>query len=193
MIKPTTALWQTSDYEVRSTLEVVDSPLVERMWVGTLAPGQSLSMKTADCLPVVIVDEALGVLGFAHIGWKELLGNRVSELTQALQQAGAHLDQVRVFLGPAICSKCYCDPGLKGWLKSLLFRSRKLAGVVGYQSGMYHFDLSRALSIQLERHGVRALNINDSGVCNFEAGLPSRRRNGRRGVQLITVVSRKAI
>jgi len=70
----------------------------------TRTPGIALTVRTADCLPVLLADEAGHVVAVAHAGWRGLAAG-VLEATVAAM-AVAPFD-VRAWLGPAIGKRMF--------------------------------------------------------------------------------------
>ncbi|WP_409421978.1 peptidoglycan editing factor PgeF [Pseudaeromonas sp. ZJS20] len=65
----------------------------------TRLTGQALTVMTADCLPVLLCDEAGSVVATAHAGWRGLCDGVLEQTVQAMGMPGA---QLLAWLGPAI-------------------------------------------------------------------------------------------
>ncbi len=66
-----------------------------------------IGVNTADCLPVVVVDELHGVAGVAHAGWRGAVGGVVLKMMDAMEELGAQPERMTAYLGPAICKECF--------------------------------------------------------------------------------------
>ena len=73
----------------------------------TRLPEVAVGVSTADCVPVVIVDERNGVAGVAHAGWRGALGGVVHNTIDAMLELGADVSRMDVFFGPSICCDCF--------------------------------------------------------------------------------------
>ncbi|GFI52000.1 MULTISPECIES: polyphenol oxidase family protein [Duncaniella] len=73
----------------------------------TRLPEVAVGVSTADCVPVVIVDERNGVAGVAHAGWRGALGGVVDNTVGAMLELGADVSRMDVFFGPSICCDCF--------------------------------------------------------------------------------------
>ena len=62
-------------------------------------PGKVCAVMTADCLPLLLCDEAGTVVAAAHAGWRGLAGGVVEATVKAMNVAP---EQLLVWLGPAI-------------------------------------------------------------------------------------------
>lgn len=81
-------------------------------WAGTEAdaavtttPGAVLSIRTADCAPVVL-SSADGVIGAAHAGWRGLVAGVIDSTVEAMVALGAR-GQITAVVGPHIRARCY--------------------------------------------------------------------------------------
>ena len=126
-------------------------------------PGLTLSMRFADCVPVLFHAAARGVIGIAHAGWPGVAANIVGVTVRAMSDAfGCRPRDVWAGIGPAIRVECYafgrdlaqrviaaCPPGVPV--------------VVPQPDGSVHLDLIAAVKSQLDAAGVG--DVEDSGIC----------------------------
>lgn len=61
-------------------------------------------IKTADCLPILLADRNVGVVGGIHGGWRSLAAGIIDNTLSALPVPGTEL---YAWIGPAICGRCY--------------------------------------------------------------------------------------
>ncbi|KVK88670.1 peptidoglycan editing factor PgeF [Burkholderia sp. MSMB1498] len=67
------------------------------------APGAVCVVMVADCLPVLLCDDAGRAVGAAHAGWRGLVGGIVEKTAERVAAlAGGGLDGLHAYLGPAI-------------------------------------------------------------------------------------------
>jgi YfiH family protein len=71
-------------------------------------PGILLSVQTADCLPILLVDPSHRAVAAVHAGWRGLL-QRIAEKTVGEMQRAFHLrpEELRAAIGPSIRACCY--------------------------------------------------------------------------------------
>ena len=74
----------------------------------TNVPGLLLSIQTADCLPIFLVDPKRRAIGALHAGWRGTLA-RITEKGVGLMQRhfGSRAQDLRAALGPGIHLCCY--------------------------------------------------------------------------------------
>lgn len=73
----------------------------------TKTPGLALGVLTADCVPVLLVDPAAGVIGAAHAGWKGALKGVLDSTIDAMIDLGASTSDLQAAVGPAITGASY--------------------------------------------------------------------------------------
>jgi purine-nucleoside/S-methyl-5'-thioadenosine phosphorylase / adenosine deaminase len=91
---------------VRDPPDPDDPPRVDGLV--TDRPGLALSVRVADCVPVLLADPHAGVVGCAHAGRAGLAAGVVPRTLQAMQELGAR--RVRAWVGPHVCGGCYEVP-----------------------------------------------------------------------------------
>ena len=73
----------------------------------TATPGIALSVLTADCQPVLLVDHEAGVIGAAHAGWRGALAGVLEATIAAMRDLGADPAATRAVIGPTISQRAY--------------------------------------------------------------------------------------
>jgi YfiH family protein len=66
-----------------------------------------LGILTADCVPILLIDEQAGVAGALHAGWRGVIANIASAGVCAMASIGARPGRIRAALGPAIGACCF--------------------------------------------------------------------------------------
>lgn len=67
-----------------------------------------LVVRTADCVPVLLIDHETGVIGAIHAGWRGAVGGIVPKTIQTcVEHFGSHVSQLHVAIGPSIGPCCY--------------------------------------------------------------------------------------
>ena len=85
----------------------------------TKTPGLVLTVLTADCQPVLLLEPEVGVIGAAHAGWRGALDGVLDNTVEAMVGLGAIREQIVAVIGPSISQRAYevgpefCDTFLK--------------------------------------------------------------------------------
>ena len=95
--------------------QVHGSSVVEAPWDGTpeadasvvWGAGWLLGVKTADCLPVLLVDPERRLVAAAHAGWRGTAAGVAARAVEALVTRGSRPADLLAALGPGIGPCCY--------------------------------------------------------------------------------------
>lgn len=151
----------------------------------TNVPGIILTVYTADCVPVYLVDPAHRAIGLAHSGWRGTVAKITAKTLAAMHAAyGTNAADCVCAIGPSICRDCYeisedvADAFRKAFgpaAKSLLTPTRP---------GHCLLDLWAAGRLILEDAGVPSAAIAVTDICtrcNPELLFSHRAAGERRG------------
>ena len=69
--------------------------------------GALLTVRVADCVPVLFADEEAGVIGAAHAGWRGSVGRISEECIDKMVSLGARKENIKAAIGPSICAECF--------------------------------------------------------------------------------------
>ena len=70
-------------------------------------PGLLLTVKTADCVPILLADPVRGVIGAVHAGWRGTVAGIVGEAIERMAAFGARPRDVIAAIGPCIHAECF--------------------------------------------------------------------------------------
>jgi polyphenol oxidase len=117
-------------------------------------PGSTLAIKTADCVPVLLVDERLRAVAAVHAGWRGTVAKIAPHAVAAMSQRfGSSPADLHAALGPAIGKCCY-EVG------------PEVASHFGAH-GRAHIDLIDANRAQLLAAGLPATHIYAANLCTM--------------------------
>lgn len=142
----------------------------------TSEPGIALAVLTADCVPVLFADAAAGVVAGAHAGRVGAKLGIVPRTIEAMVAAGAQVERISAFLGPAVSGRHYEVPAeMAADVEQALPGSRTTTS-----TGTPGLDLRAGIARQLSGLGVTAIDIDPR--CTVEdTDLFSYRREPRTG------------
>ena len=67
-----------------------------------------IGVKTADCLPIMLLDKKNNVIAAVHAGWRGIIKNIIGKTISTLyQKFNTKSEDILVFTGPYICENCY--------------------------------------------------------------------------------------
>ena len=120
----------------------------------TATPGVGISVRTADCFPILLVDSDTRAVAAVHAGWRGTAAGVVtSTLARMRNEFGTDAGNVYAAIGPGIGQCCY-EVGVD----------------VAQQFGMAeagHLDLAVENRKQLTAAGLDPGKIEQVGVCTF--------------------------
>lgn len=155
----------------------------------TALPYRFLSVRVADCYPILGVDPRNRAIAAIHTGWRGTLEAVVSETIKTLQKAyGTDPGELFLAFGPGISLKKFeVSHGVAALFKSNLGLNPK---EFKENDGSVHLDLL-AINIRLAQEaGVRPDHIWTSGLCTHSD--PERffsyRRDGKRSGRMVGIV-----
>lgn len=122
----------------------------------TATPGLALGILTADCAPILFADQAAGVIGAAHSGWKGALADIGPATVMAMEQLGARRSRIVAAIGPSIARASY--------EVDLAFVARFCAADPAHEAffaagkpGHAQFDLEGFIAARLAAAGVKTV------------------------------------
>ncbi|WP_292979424.1 peptidoglycan editing factor PgeF [Nitrosomonas sp.] len=143
-------------------------------------PGVVCAVLVADCLPVMLCDQAGSVVGVAHAGWRGLAGGVIENTVKELRKF-SHSDQLMAWLGPAISSR-YFEVGDEVRTRFAEYDPQAVCAFLpGKEKGKWYanlFDLARQ---RLRHSGVE--QVYGGNYCTFSdpEKFYSYRRDGKTG------------
>lgn len=118
------------------------------------APGSAVAVRTADCIPILLVDERARAVAAVHAGWRGTVAEIGRRAVEAMRQRfGSDPTDLHAAIGPGIGKCCY-EVG------------PEVAARFGKQ-GRVHIDLEEANRRQLQEAGVTPHRIYASNLCTM--------------------------
>jgi len=162
-------VWQVHSADVI----VADAPVPERTWLAqadgiiTDRMDTPLTMRFADCTPLLFYDPVQGVIGMAHAGWRGTVkGVGANTARRMIQDFGCKPRNIQVGIGPSIGPDRY-QVGEEvveavwtyfGTTEGLINRNQN--------DGTAYFDLWAANKLDLERAGIEQIEV--ARICTSE-------------------------
>ncbi len=122
-----------------------------------------LSVRSADCVPILLADKSGSVCGAVHAGWRGTVKGIAANAVEKMESAGAKRGEILAAIGPCIGGCCYeVGPEL---LAEFLAVDPEYSAFFTPKGEKYMLDLVAANRFILERAGLPAENIDSSGLC----------------------------
>ena len=147
----------------------------------------AVSVRTADCVPILLADRRGGAVAAVHAGWKGTAAGAAIVAVQSLtKRYGTRPEDVIAAVGPSIGPCCY----EVGSDLAARFTSHPEATTWFSSGEKPHLDLWRASRDQLARAGVPNSQIHVCALCTFDypALFHSYRRDGKSAGRLVAVI-----
>lgn len=133
-------------------------------------PNVYLGIKTADCVPILMIDRARRISAAVHAGWRGTV-KRITRKVVLLMKERFHCreEDIVAALGPAIRGCCYevGDAVLVPFSQNVPDGDRFIATVQRHdpQRAVRTVDLVETNRSELIRQGIPEQNIHDVGMC----------------------------
>lgn len=156
--------------------------------------GLTLTIFTADCVPVLLCDDAERVIAAVHCGWRSSVADILAGTLKAMSSLGAKAENIRAAIGPAIGACCFeVGPEVPEALR--LYLGAEAENYIRPEPGVegkFLVDLQGANRARLLQLGLRPENVDVSDectVCKSDKYWSHRATKGQRGSQasLITL------
>jgi YfiH family protein len=134
----------------------------------TSVKGVFLAVKTADCLPVLLLDRSRGIASAVHAGWRGTVKRILPKVVECMSdQFGSRPEDLVAALGPAIGPCCYevDDTVLNPIRESIPDPERFITVVNNGNTASRRIDLALVNRFELIAKGVREENIHDVNLC----------------------------
>jgi YfiH family protein len=166
--------------QIHSSLSIVaDRPagcVGEGDGILTADPGVTVSIRTADCFPILLADRANRAVAAVHAGWRGTAAEVVVEaLRRMCDEFGTTPVDISAAIGPGIGACCYQV-------------GEEVARRFGKESAG-RLDLAAENLRQLIEAGVPRTHIHLMGACTFcDRRFHSWRRDGERAGRMISYI-----
>ena len=137
----------------------------------------AIGIYTADCIPVLFVDQKNSVIAAAHAGWKGAKNGIIENVIDKMISIGAKIDNISVLIGPSIHQKSYEVSA--DYYENFIAESsnNKQFFIDSVKKEHYMFDLIGYTKYKISLAGIQNIHhINNDTFSNKEL-YPSYRRS----------------
>ncbi len=115
--------------------------------------GVCLTVKTADCGPILLADEKAAVVAAVHAGWKGAFQGVIENTVLKMMELGAKPERIVAGIGPHIQQPSFeCDMAMKA-----LFPITEDRFFTPKEDGRFLFDFHAYLVHRLKRAGIKKI------------------------------------
>ena len=183
----------TDPMTTRAQLEGVDALI-------TNVPGVAISVRTADCIPVLLYDAVQKAVAAVHAGWRgtvQLISQKV--IVEMQRRYGTIATNLKAVIGPGIGPDSFqVGPEVADAFCEARFPMEQILEDCGPKAptkqnpmrGGLHIDLWQANRWLLEQAGVQSTNIQVAGICTYKNNdrFYSARREGLKCGRIINCI-----
>ncbi|MDF1645399.1 MAG: peptidoglycan editing factor PgeF [Legionellaceae bacterium] len=159
---PTEPMW-LKQIHTNICVRVEEDDLREADATITRSQQHPLVIKTADCLPILLCDQAGSEIAAIHGGWRGLLSGIIEN---TLSKFDAQPNQLMAWTGPAICDNCFEVGSEVPEAFIQKYPYTKTAFRAADTPNKYWGNLALIAELILRHHSVQ--HIYHSGACTFE-------------------------
>ncbi len=138
----------------------------------------AVAVRTADCLPILLIDKQARVAAAVHAGWRGTVQNIAAIAIQKMQEYGAKPEHILACLGPCIAASCF-EVGLDT-ANALSHSHPQAQQYIYYKDNKARVDIQAINALQLQSSSLKINNIESIKCCT--SCLPERffsyRRDG---------------
>lgn len=130
----------------------------------TATPGACVAVRTADCVPILVVDPVAGACAAIHAGWRGLVGGVIENTLGLMKKSfGSGPENMMAAIGPALCQNCFeIGPEVSQEFKK---RFGKHAALRAGREDKSHADLKAQCAHVLKGQGIPPGNIDNMNYC----------------------------
>lgn len=182
---------------VREAGELAAVAAQEADGLSSSEPGLGLSVRVADCTPILMACPRTGACAALHAGWRgTVAGMAAAGVRHMADQFGCRSDELRVALGPCIGPCCFeVGPEVVAAFLAAMPAAAEHGVIWSPPGGRAHIDLRRYQHRELVAAGVSSESIDastDCTLCDPGGRFFSFRRTGRATGQMVGFIVRTA-
>ena len=157
----------------------------------TAEKGVVLSIISADCVPLYLVDEKAEVIGLLHCGWRSAAGALIHNAVEHMKGLGAAPRDIQLMIGPHICRKCY-EVGEEVRIEyAKVFSPKELESLFEQRGKNIFLSLTETIRLKAIAEGIDDKKITAVNDCTCHDAAYYSYRRGDRGKQNLAYIMMK--
>ncbi len=150
-----------------------------------------LSIIAADCVPVYLADEKAKVIGLLHCGRRSAAGELIHNTVERMKELGAAPQDIKLIIGPHICSKCYEVGEEVRTEYAKVFAPKELDSLFEQRGKRIFLSLTETIRLKAAAEGLSANNISSVNDCTCHDTAFYSYRRGDKGKQNLAYIMMK--
>ena len=135
----------------------------------------AISILTADCAPILIIEKKQKFVGAIHAGWKGAFKGIVKKTIQLLKKNGCSEKDMIACIGPCIKKNSY--EVKNDFLKLFKDKNKKNVNFFTFKKKKIYFDLGKYIKSQFYENGVKKIDIIRKDTFSLKNNFFSSRRS----------------
>ena len=136
-----------------------------------------IAILTADCVPILIYDDALKIIAAIHAGWRGAYKGIINNVIKFMIKKGSKIENIHAAIGPSISQKNYNVK--KDFLKKFLKKNKKNKVFFKKRKNLIYFNLPKYVKSQLISNKISNIDHINIDTYNYKNNFFSARRSLR--------------
>ena len=117
----------------------------------------AIGILTADCIPLLISDEKLGIIGAIHCGWQGIYKDIVHSTMEKMYNLGSDRNNIKVALGPCLKQKSYEVD--KDFVEKITAQNKQFETLFKPFGKKYLFNCTKYCILKLKAEGIKNIEV----------------------------------
>ena len=136
-----------------------------------------IAILTADCVPILIYDDALKIIAAIHAGWRGAYKGIINNVIKFMIKKGSKIENIHAAIGPSISQKNYKVK--KDFLKKFLKKNKKNKVFFKKRKNLIYFNLPKYVKSQLISNKISNIDHINIDTYDYKNNFFSARRSLR--------------
>ena len=136
-----------------------------------------IAILTADCVPILIYDDALKIIAAIHAGWRGAYKGIINNVIKFMIKKGSKIENIHAAIGPSISQKNYNVK--KDFLKRFLKKNKKNKVFFKKRKNLIYFNLPKYVKSQLISNKISNIDHINIDTYDYKNNFFSARRSLR--------------
>ena len=136
-----------------------------------------IAILTADCVPILIYDDALKIIAAIHAGWRGAYKGIINNVIKFMTKKGSKTENIHAAIGPSISQNNYNVK--KDFLKKFLKKNKKNKVFFKKRKNLIYFNLPKYVKSQLISNKISNIDHINIDTYDYKNNFFSARRSLR--------------